>query len=83
MVVIEPEAFCQTARSQNCEAVLDHDKEGYPLRVTMQGFEEPIPISRQLLARAAFEFASPKWLITASIEVVKRGYADVEFEERQ
>jgi hypothetical protein len=39
--------------------------------------------SAQLLARIAFELVSPQWLITASIDVLKRGYADLEMEMLQ
>jgi hypothetical protein len=80
LIVIDFDAFCEAARENGCEATYHSDNADYPLQVTIPSLKQSVLFSASLLSRTAFELVSPRWLITASIDVLKRGYAVSETE---
>ena len=69
LVVIEQDRLCQIAREKGYEATLDIDGEPSGLAVKNPVDGRGVGVSSHFLARIAFEFLSPEWVVTTAIEI--------------
>jgi hypothetical protein len=76
VVIIEQERLCQIAREKGYDATLDIDSEHGGLTIRNPADAKGIGVSSHFLARIAFEFLSPEWVVTTAIEMGLSGAPD-------
>jgi hypothetical protein len=74
-VILDFDRLTSIARSCGISAQLDLEDRDYPLQITIPDMEAPAKVSSHILTRIGLEFISPNWLVTSSIEVLKKGAA--------
>jgi hypothetical protein len=80
VVLVELDALCQIAIDKGCKAKFDQDNEDYPLRVEVPGCDSMAGISGHILTRIGMEFVSPEWIVSCSVEGLKRGFEVIKAE---
>lgn len=71
LVVLEQDRLCQIARERGYDATLDMNSESGVGGLTIRNIADAsgITVFSHFLARIAFEFLSPEWVVTTAIEM--------------
>lgn len=67
LVFVEVGTLCQIAVDNGYQAKFDGENADHPLRISVPGTNDYLDVSSPMLARIAFEFVSPEWIVLASI----------------
>jgi hypothetical protein len=68
LAIVDFAVLCAIAADKGYTAEFDPENSDYPFRYTKTGRDNWARISEHILARVAYEFTSPRWIINAGIQ---------------
>jgi hypothetical protein len=75
-VVLDPAWLVTCAKASGADGYIDLEDEHYPFKIGIEGADQPAGVAAQLITRIALELVSPKSIVAASVEILRRTVAE-------